>query len=65
MAKTRYVQVRVSHDQLERIRNNASAKGYKTISHYARDLMLEKNLYFERKFDEMYEEILKISKRIR
>ncbi|MEK6886512.1 MAG: hypothetical protein AABW88_01650 [Nanoarchaeota archaeon] len=62
MVKTRYVQVRVSHDQLERIKNNASAKGYRTISHYARDLMLEKNLYFERKFDELCEEVLKISR---
>ena len=65
MSKTRYVQVRVSHDQLERIRNNASAKGYRTISHYARDLMLEKNLFFERKFDEMYNEVLNISKKIK
>jgi len=65
MSKTRYVQVRVSHDQLERIRNNASAKGYRTISHYARDLMLEKNLFFERKFDEMYQEVLNISRKIK
>lgn len=63
MSKTRYVQVRVSHDQLERIRNNASAKGYRTISHYARDLMLEKNLFFERKFDELYEAVMKITKK--
>ena len=64
MPKTRYVQIRVSHDQLERIRNNASAKGYRTVSHYARTLLLEKNLYFERKFDELYEEVMKISKKI-
>ncbi|HIH39128.1 TPA: hypothetical protein HA219_00160 [Candidatus Woesearchaeota archaeon] len=65
MSKTRYVQVRVNQDQLERIKNNASAKGYRTISHYARDLMLEKNLFFERKFEEMYQEVLNISKRIK
>ena len=62
MAKTRYIQVRVNQDQFERIKNNVSAKGKKTVSEYARDLMLEKNLYFERKFDEMYEEIRNISK---
>ena len=65
MPKNRYVQIRVSQDQFDRIKNNASAKGYRTVSHYARDLMLEKNLYFERKFDEMYEEVLKISNKIK
>ena len=64
MAKTRYVQVRVSQDQFDRIKNNASAKGYKTTAHYVRDLMLEKNLVFERKFEEMYQELFKISRRI-
>lgn len=62
MAKTRYFQVRVNQDQFDRIKNNASAKGYKTTSSYARDLMLEKNLVFDRQFSEMYKAILSMSK---
>ena len=65
MAKTRYVQVRVNQDQFERIKNNASAKGYKTTANYIRDLALEKHLAFERQFNEMYKEIVNISKRLK
>ena len=65
MSKTRYVQVRVNQDQLERIKNNASAKGSKTTAEYLRYAVLEKPLIFERKFDEMYQEVLNISKRIK
>jgi predicted DNA binding CopG/RHH family protein len=64
MAKTRYVQVRVNQNQFERIKNNASAKGYKTTAAYIRDLALEKNLVFERQFNEMYREVLAISGKI-
>ena len=65
MAKTRYVQVRVNQDQFERIKNNASAKGYKTTASYIRDLMLEKHLAFERQFNEMYNTLISISKKIK
>ncbi len=65
MSKTRYVQVRVNQDQFERIKNNASAKGKKTLAEYARESMLEKPLIFERKFEEMYQEIMKLSKRLK
>ena len=44
MSKTRYIQIRVDEGQFERIKNNVSAKGYKTTSEYIRDLMLEKGL---------------------
>lgn len=64
MAKTRYVQVRANQDQFERIKNNASAKGYKTTAAYIRDLALEKNLVFERQFNELQKEIFAISKKI-
>ena len=65
MAKTRYVQVRVDQGQFERIKNNASAKGYKTTASYIRDLMLEKNLVFERQFQELCKEVVNISKRLK
>lgn len=65
MAKTRYVQMRVDQAQFERIKNNASAKGYKTTADYLRDAVLEKPLIFERKFEEMHQEIFKISKRLK
>ena len=65
MSKTRYVQVRVNQDQFERIKNNASAKGCKTTADYLHDAVLEKPLIFERKFEEMYQEIMKLSKRIK
>ena len=64
MSKTRYVQVRVNQDQFERIKNNASAKGSKTTAEYLRYAVLEKPLIFERKFEEMYQTIMKISKKV-
>lgn len=64
MSKTRYVQVRVNQEQFERIKNNASAKGYKTTAGYIRDSALEKSLMFERQFQEMHQEIMRISRKL-
>ncbi|MBN2420656.1 hypothetical protein JXB27_00055 [Candidatus Woesearchaeota archaeon] len=65
MPKTRFVQVRVDECQFERIKNSASAKGYRTTSDYIRDLALEKNLVFERKFEEMHKAILLLSQKFK
>ncbi|MBN2420993.1 hypothetical protein JXB27_01805 [Candidatus Woesearchaeota archaeon] len=65
MSKTRYVQVRVNQNQFDRIKNNASAKGKKNVSEYARELMLDKSQCFERKFEELYQEIFAISKKLK
>ncbi len=65
MSKTRFVQIRVDEGQFERIKNSASAKGYKTTSDYIRDLLLEKNLVFERKFEEMHRVIMSLSQKIK
>ncbi len=58
-SKTKYIQVRVSPEQYERIRNNAQAKGFKTVSSFIRNSLLEKDLLFEQKFDRMYEIIVR------
>jgi ribosomal protein S20 len=63
MARNYTLQVKLDQNQRERVRNNASAKGYKTVAGYVRDLILEKNLYYEKKFNEMYEEIMKIARK--
>jgi hypothetical protein len=60
MAKNYNLQVRLNNNQKERLRNNASAKGFETVSAYVRDLILNRNLVYERKIDEMYEKIMKI-----
>lgn len=61
MGKTRLIQFRVSRIEHERIYNNARAKGFMTISGYLRHLALNRDLIFEKKFDKMYEVIVKKS----
>ena len=55
MAKLEFLMVRMTKNQKERIRNYAESKGYKTVSSFIRNILLEKDLAFERKFNEMYE----------
>lgn len=62
MSSNYNLQVRLNPDQKERLKNNASAKGFETISAYVRDLILNKNLVYERKLDEIYERIMNIPK---
>lgn len=50
--------VRVTKNQHERVKNNAEAKGYKTISSYIRSMALEQGLSFEKKFEEIYNELI-------
>ena len=52
--KNKYIQVRVTPEQKERIKNKALAKGYSTITSYILHLALEKDLVFEQRFDEIY-----------
>jgi hypothetical protein len=42
--KNRFIIVRVTHEQHERIHNNAKATGNASISQYVRGLALEQNL---------------------
>ena len=52
--RARTIQIRVSNDQYERIRNKAMARGYKTLTAFMLHLALEKDLLFEQRFDEIY-----------
>lgn len=51
---TKHIQIRVTPEQYERIRNKAQAKGYKTITAYLVHMALERDLLFEQRFEEMY-----------
>jgi len=61
MAATKKLIVRITQNQFERIRLNAQAKGYVTISEYIRSLALEKDLNFQSKFNELYYKIMEES----
>ena len=54
MSMRRSLIVKLTKNQHERLKNNAEAKGYKTISSYIRAVTLEHDLSFEEKFDELY-----------
>ena len=62
MVYTKYILFRVTEAQHDRIWNNASAKGYKTIASYMRYLALDKDMVFEQKFNEMYRILAKKKK---
>ena len=57
--KTKHIQIRVTPEQHERIRNKAQAKGFKSVSSFIRDLLLEKDMLFEQKFNEIHKIITK------
>jgi len=59
MVNNKTIMVRVTKNQHERIRNNACAKGFRTISDYVRSISLENDLIFEQKFNEVYNRIVK------
>ena len=59
MRKTRQILFRVTASQYERIKNNAQAKGHKTMASYLRDTALNKSLIFEERFMEIYKIITK------
>ena len=54
MSMRRSLIVKLTKNQHDRLKNNAEAKGYKTISSYIRAVTLEHDLSFEEKFDELY-----------
>ena len=59
MKNQKCLQIRLSSEDYERIRNKAQARGYKTLSSFMRHLALERDLLFEQKFDEIYGIIVK------
>lgn len=54
----------VTKYQKERILQNASVKGYKTMSDYIRDITLHKNQFIEDKLTEILRRIEKLEGRI-
>ncbi len=52
--RNKTIQVRVTPEQHERIKNKAQAKGCTSISAFILYLALEKDLLFEQQFDEIY-----------
>ena len=59
MASNHIIKFLVNKDQLERIKNNASIKGYKTVSAYLRDLALNRDMRFEAMLIEIHREVVK------
>ncbi len=59
MKKNRYLQVLVTSEQLERIKNKAVSRGYKTVSSYIRSIALEKDLVTEKRIEEIHRIIKK------
>jgi Arc/MetJ-type ribon-helix-helix transcriptional regulator len=58
MVNRKYIMVRLTRNQHERIRNQAQAKGFKTISSYVRDSLLGRDLAFDEKFNLIYKKIM-------
>jgi len=58
-ASNHVVKFLVNKDQRERIKNNASIKGYKTVSAYLRDLALNRDIRFETMLIEIHKEVVK------
>ena len=52
--KAKSIQIRVTPDQYERIKNKSYAKGYTTITSFILHLALEKDLVFEQRFNEIH-----------
>ena len=56
------MQFRLTRLQHERLKNMAESKGYQRIAQYIRDTIMEKDLLFEQKFNEIYNTILLLKK---
>lgn len=59
--KSKTLQVRLTPEQYERIKNKAQAKG-KTMTAFILHLALEKDLLFEQRFDEIHRMLKKLIK---
>jgi len=67
MAQTRYIHFRVTNDQFQTIKANASLEGFETVSNYLRDLALHRSPMVQEKIGRMHEwtkQTLEIVKKI-
>ncbi len=59
MVMLRVVQVRMTRDQYERLKNNAQVKGFSSLSSYVRYVALQHDFFLERKILEIHHHLLK------
>ena len=65
MSKNYLIQCRVNQNQYERIKNLTQAKGFESIADYMRYSALDKDLTFERKFEEIQQAITVLSNKLK
>ena len=58
MVMIRTVQVRLTRDQYERLKNNAHVKGFQSLSGFVRYVALQHDFFLERKILEIHEYLL-------
>ena len=58
-SKAYILRVRLTESQLNRIKNNAQSKGYKTVSSYIRELALKYDQYTEEMISKIYDKLIK------
>ena len=63
MTKTQLLVVRLSKSQKDKVMLDAQVRGYKTVAHYIRNLILETQIPIERKINEIYEKIIRVDKK--
>jgi len=59
MVSNHVVKFLVNKDQFERLRNNASQKGFKTISAYIREVSIDRDFRVEQMISEIHRKVLK------
>lgn len=59
--KNKILKFRITSQQYNILKNITEAKGFATLSDYLRFIALEKNLLFDRKIDEIYNAVMKLS----
>jgi len=59
MVSNHAVKFLVNKEQLEQLKNNASARGYKTVSAYLREISLKNEFRFEQMMIEIHREVCK------
>ena len=62
MTKSQLLVVRLSKSQKEKVMMDAQSRGYRTVAHYIRNLILETHVPIERKLNEIYDRIVKVEK---
>jgi len=59
MINNHMLRIRVSREQLDKLKSIALNKGYKTLSSYIRDVSLNRDLFLEKKILEIHNEVVK------